>query len=451
MQYTHAIKAAMEGKEEGFSFLYNHTYKDKYYIALKYMGNDTDAQDVLQEAYTKAFQKLDSLDDHEKFPQWLGMIVANTAKNALQKKKPLTFSDITPENDEGEDIALEIEDEQTDYQPEVVYTQKETQDLVREMIGSLSDEQRMCILMFYMENQSIKEIAGTLGCSENTVKSRLNYGRKALKNRADDLESRGYKLRGAAPLPFLLGNLELEKAALDFSHLADFISPAIQAGGEAVRQVAGHTAAQGFIHTTAGKIAVGIVAAGLIGGGGFGIYNMVQPDTEEPQAQVQEETQAPEPVEEISLSEAYTGILDSIDSAVGYALYDLDGDGVQELLISEETDGKTYVTVYTSEKGDAGYEAVQIEEGFYFPYFEAGSIAPRIAEDGQGLYLCHLQSRTSGETTVERLTLNGNTLVTEDTGIVYNTFAEDGQAFNESNPALEWFDLTDRAPLDALE
>lgn len=43
------------------------------------MGNDTDAQDVLQEAYTKAFQKLDSLEDHEKLYQWLGMIAANTA------------------------------------------------------------------------------------------------------------------------------------------------------------------------------------------------------------------------------------------------------------------------------------------------------------------------------------------------------------------------------------
>lgn len=224
------------------------------------------------------------------------------------------------------------------------------------------------------------------------------------------MENRGYKLCGVVPLSFLLGNMELEKAALDFNHLANLISPAMQATG--------HTAAQGFIHTTAGKIAVGIVAAGLLGGGAFGVYNMMQPEPEKPQTQVQEETQMPEPVEKISLSEAYIGILDSTDSAAEYALYDLDGDSVQELLISEETDGKTYATVYTSEKGNAGYEAVQIEKGFYFPYFEVGSIAPRIAEDGQEPYLCYLESRASDETTVERITLNGNALVTEDTGIV---------------------------------
>ena len=47
----------------------------------------------------------------------------------------------------------------------------------------IADEQRLCVLMFHIEGQSIKDIAETLKCSENTVKSRLNYGRKNLKSK----------------------------------------------------------------------------------------------------------------------------------------------------------------------------------------------------------------------------------------------------------------------------
>lgn len=75
---------------------------EKVFHCEKYMGNDMDAQDVLQDAYVQAFTKLNTLQDYQKFPNWFGMIVANTAKNALQKKKMLFFSDLEGVNEEGE-------------------------------------------------------------------------------------------------------------------------------------------------------------------------------------------------------------------------------------------------------------------------------------------------------------------------------------------------------------
>ncbi|MCD8022266.1 MAG: hypothetical protein LUF30_04590 [Lachnospiraceae bacterium] len=86
MTYTEAIQRALAGDERGFTFLYEETHESKMYLALQYMKNEDDAMDVLQDAYVKAFAKLDTLQDPEKFPAWLGMIVANTAKNALAKK-----------------------------------------------------------------------------------------------------------------------------------------------------------------------------------------------------------------------------------------------------------------------------------------------------------------------------------------------------------------------------
>lgn len=212
MDYKEALRLAKEGRDEGFRFLYEETYKSKYYLALQYMKNEEAAKDVLQEAYIRAFAKLDTLEKPEAFPGWFGTIVANTAKNMLQKKNPMLFTDIAV--DEEETFTYDIEDENMERQPELSYTRKETEELVHEMINALSEEQRVCILMFEIEGIPIKEIAATLNCSENTVKSRLNYGRKNLKAKAEELQKKGYKLYGIAPLPLLLYLLRMEEGYL---------------------------------------------------------------------------------------------------------------------------------------------------------------------------------------------------------------------------------------------
>ncbi len=226
MNIASAVKAAQNGEEVGFSFLYRATWRDKYYIALKYMGNDADAQDVLQEAYAKAFRKLDALEDPEKFPAWLGRIVANTAKNALEKKRPTPFTELEWEED-GSSPVDDLEEDAVEAQPELAISRKETKELVRELIGSLSDEQRICVLLFYLEGQSVREIAEALDCSENTVKSRLNYGRKAIRKQVEQLQKRGYLL-GAAPMPLLLRLLRNEQTFPEFSQAAE---SAMQASG----------------------------------------------------------------------------------------------------------------------------------------------------------------------------------------------------------------------------
>lgn len=297
MNYTEAIRLVKQGDENGFNFLYEETCKSKYYLALKYMQNEEAAKDVLQDAYIQAFRKLDTLENPEKFASWLGIIVANTAKNALQKKNPMLFSEIVGDQEE-EEFEYQIEDESIENQPEIAYSQRETQELVHELIDSLSEEQRMCILMFHIEGQSISEIAESLGCSENTVKSRLNYGRKNIKGKAEELQKKGYKLYGMAPVPFLLYLLKSEEHALAAqgvletagkamaSNIADKVaaSGARSTGANAGTASAGTAGAEtnvganvgtkmaaeavkkGFIHTLVGKLTVAgvvcLVAAG---------------------------------------------------------------------------------------------------------------------------------------------------------------------------------------------
>ena len=191
VNYEKVVKAALKGDESAFAQLYESTQHDMYYIALKYMKNEDDAMDVVQDSYIKAWRYLGTIRDPENFPSWLGRIVANTARNMLARKKPLLFSEMSQENEDGDLFEYEIEDEKAQYQPERNYTQKETQELVHELIDSLSDEQRLCILMYHLDDQSIKDIAVTFGISENTVKSRLLYGRKAMKTKAEARQKKG--------------------------------------------------------------------------------------------------------------------------------------------------------------------------------------------------------------------------------------------------------------------
>lgn len=60
-QYAEAVASALAGNQEGYDFLYQSTYQKKFFIAKKYMGNDMDAQDVLQDAYVQAFTKLNTI------------------------------------------------------------------------------------------------------------------------------------------------------------------------------------------------------------------------------------------------------------------------------------------------------------------------------------------------------------------------------------------------------
>lgn len=359
MDYKKAVEAALKGNESAFSALYESTQRDMYYIALKYMKNEEDAMDVLQDSYIKAWQSLATLKDPASFRAWFGRIVANTAKNALAKKRPMLFSQLEGENDEGEQFALDIEDEKSEFQPERSYTQKETQELVHELIDSLSDEQRLCILMYHLDDQSIKDIAETFGISENTVKSRLLYGRKAIKAKAEELQKKGYQLYTVAPVVFFLYLLDSEKASTVFAATANAVMQAQKTGilesakasgngagaaessaadhgtetvshsgssGSASRsgrstsssgntgrtavsagRKVGQTAVkQAFIHTAAGKAAAVAVAVAVIGGGGAAAYHFAGQNQAGEEQQTTVEANQSEATEEVSTEEAVT-------------------------------------------------------------------------------------------------------------------------------------------------
>ena len=289
--YTEAVQKAMKGDQEAYTYLYEKTYTKCFYLARKFLNSEHTAQDIVQDAYVKAFKSLDTLEDPEKFPSWIGTIVSNLSKNELKRRKVTLFSET--ENEDGQDISDTFVDDRVFVQPEIVMDQNETTRLMKEIIDTLTDEQRICVTMFYMEQMSVKEMASVLEVSENTVKSRLNYGRQKIKDKVLDLEKKGTKLYGLAPIPFFLLLLKEDVKAAQATQIPS-MSAAVSSATKAVTTAAGTgstvagttaaTVAAGAGKGIATKVIAGIVAGTLVvGGGAAAIAHMQGQKVELPQ------------------------------------------------------------------------------------------------------------------------------------------------------------------------
>lgn len=340
MNWTEAVNLAKDGKEEGYNFLYQETYQRSFYIALKYMKQEEAASDVLQDAYIKAFQNLDQLQDAEKFQGWFSRIVATKALDELKKKKAVPFSQTQAEDEE---VGMEelLADSRIDTQPELALDQKETGRLVKEMIDTLSDEQRFCIIMFYVEEMSVKDIAQTLGVSENTVKSRLKYGRKKIEEKVLELEKKGTRLYGIAPLPFFLYLLLRDSMYAKMAQIPSgtgwqVTAPRVSGGrtGKEIASRAGKTAGTVTVKKAIIGVLAGIVVCGSVAAAVYYYAESQNTDMQETVSEVRPKTVQEELRDSIGMSETETetgeteiSINDNWKNAYSAFAADLQGDG----------------------------------------------------------------------------------------------------------------------------
>ncbi len=194
------IERAAAGEESAAADLYERTYPKVYATVRGIIKDEDTVQDIVQDAYVKGFQNLHMLAVPENFGAWIRTIARNRALDHLRRAQPVLFSTLA--NEDGEE--MEFVDDRPDSVPEEVIETKETARLLQEILSGLPDDQRACISMFYYDGMQIREIAGQLGVSENTVKSRLLYGKKKIRANVEALEKQGTKLYGLSGAPILL-------------------------------------------------------------------------------------------------------------------------------------------------------------------------------------------------------------------------------------------------------
>ena len=185
------VAKAQAGDPGAFGELVNRYQNKIYRIAKNITQNDQDAEDVLQEAFLKAYEHLGGFQGNSRFYTWIVRIAVNEALMKLRKRK----GDRTVSLDEPVDTGEEIVNREIavwEDNPEQRYSHTEMQTILDEAVESLKPDFRAVFVLRDIEELSTEETAEALGVSIPAVKSRLLRARLALREKL----TRKFKRKG---------------------------------------------------------------------------------------------------------------------------------------------------------------------------------------------------------------------------------------------------------------
>ncbi len=212
-QLFQSVSSLMAGNMESYYTMYDLSIKYIYKIIYDIVKDYHTTEDLVQETYITIYNKINTLQDPRKFYSWAGRIATNHTLRYIQnnRRELLTLDVEDGDSDFIFDLASQDNEE---FIPENILMDMEKQRLIAEIIDGLSVEQKLAVQYFYYEELSVREIAELMGCSEGTIKSRLNYARKSIKEAIIDLDvnedTRLYSL-SALPIFFIVFKTAVEQ------------------------------------------------------------------------------------------------------------------------------------------------------------------------------------------------------------------------------------------------
>jgi len=270
-----AVINLKNGDKSSFEQVYKLSERYIYAIIYRIVRDNDKTADLMQETYLQIYNKLDTLEEVESFLVWAGKIATSKTLRYIQKHS----KEVLLDEDENDFVFENVSEDKEEFIPEDVLLNKEKKQKIYDIINNLSYEQKITVQYYYFNEMSVSEIAEIMGCSPGTVKSRLNYARKQIKQAVLDTEKKeGIKLYSLSGLP-LLWLLFREEAASCF--VPKTISSAVIKGiaettgikiAETVGSGAIKTGKKGikelirkFFGSTAGKVVSGVAAVSVAG------------------------------------------------------------------------------------------------------------------------------------------------------------------------------------------
>lgn len=276
-QLTELVTRAQKGDKTAMDRLFEAYYNDVYYFALKTLKDSDLACDITQETFLEILNSIGKLQEPAAFVTWMKQIAYFRCTRYFAKHKEVTVE----EDEDGNTVFDTLADESEGVLPQEVVEKEEFRRTVLEMIDRLTEEQRSAVLLYYFDELTVGQIARIQNVSEGTVKSRLNYARKAIRKSVEDYERKnGIRLHSFALLPLLL--LLLPRVRMPEGKAAA-VRKAVLSGVK----VGGFMAKLARI-PLAGKLVAGVTAAALVVGVGAAIANPGQ----KPEADGKKETAA---------------------------------------------------------------------------------------------------------------------------------------------------------------
>ena len=173
------IKQVIKGDQNAFGEVVE-LYKDKVYqICFRMLWDRHEAEDAAQETFLKAFLNIHTYNQNKKFSTWLYRIATNLCIDKIRKKKPDYHLDAEIAGTDGMNMYAHLAS--GDQLPEEEVESLEVQASIHEAILQLPDKYRAVIVLKYIEELPLQEIADILELPLGTVKTRVHRGREALR------------------------------------------------------------------------------------------------------------------------------------------------------------------------------------------------------------------------------------------------------------------------------
>ncbi len=172
------IKLSLKGNQSAYADLVKRHQCFVFTLAMRFTKSREDAEEVAQDCFVKAFRSLESFKQESKFSTWLYSIVYTTAMTSLRKKR-LDTSSI-----DDEETYIQIENVSSGYDTDNAEN-KSRSFYLNQAIEQLTPDDATIITLFYKGEQSLEEIAQTLGIEANSVKVKLFRARQRLKEKLE--------------------------------------------------------------------------------------------------------------------------------------------------------------------------------------------------------------------------------------------------------------------------
>lgn len=175
------VQRIKNGDRDAFNLLVLKYQRKVSRLVGRLVRNPDEADDVVQEAFIKAYRALPQFRGDSAFYTWLYRIAVNTAKNHLvgQGKRPISLSELT--SNDGDEESFELPVVSTDNNtPEAELMSKQVAEAVNRAVSALPEELRTALNLREIDGLSYEEIAEAMNCPIGTVRSRIFRAREAV-------------------------------------------------------------------------------------------------------------------------------------------------------------------------------------------------------------------------------------------------------------------------------
>ena len=174
------IQRVLAGDDDAFSVLVKKYQKQVHALAWRKIGDFHIAEEITQDTFLKAYKKLATLKEPQRFDSWLYVIAANRCSSWLRKKRVWTQPLEQLEETDDEQLQKEMYSEFVAAENERT-TAEAQRDVVKKLLAKLQDSERTIMTLHYFGEMTCTEIGAFLGVSKNTIKSRLRRAQQRLK------------------------------------------------------------------------------------------------------------------------------------------------------------------------------------------------------------------------------------------------------------------------------